>query len=176
MNRFLNVPAILLTLGLVVWFQEIFTVEWSSPYCSNPVDGPLSAVYGMPLPYIRWSGVSSMEYFWMPSIFVLNIAILFAIVYPIISRLVSEARTSVRAPESSKAPSLIIGLLPRWLAGGVGTFLILTFAAWLGLQFYVGIYKVPVSNIASENYEAYAGFRPVGFGYKHLRYQCTPLK
>ena len=156
-----QIPPILLTLGIVVWFQEIFTVEWSSPYCSDPVDGPLSAVYGMPLPYIRWSGVSSMEYFWMPSAFVLNIAILFAIVFPLLSWV-------MRNLHGSRSTRLISNI--------VGAFLVITFAAWLGLQFYIGIYKVPVSNIASENYENYTDFRPVGFGFKSLRYQCTPLR
>jgi len=80
-----RLPGILLTLGLVAWIQEIFSIEWSFPYCSDQADGPASAVWGMPFPYIRWSTVSSMEYFWMPAVFILNIAVLFAIAYPFVS-------------------------------------------------------------------------------------------
>ena len=57
-----------------------------------------------------------------------------------------------------------------------GALLGLTFTAWIGLQIYMGVYRIPVSNIANENYESYTDLRPVGFGFKSLRYNCTPLK
>jgi hypothetical protein len=154
------ISAILLTLGIVGWFQEMFSVEWSSPYCSSQIDGPVSAVWGMPLPYIRWSTVFSMEYFWMPAVFVLNLALLFAVLYPLISFVVG--RMDVRVVH--------LALLT------VGAVLTLTFGFWIGLQIYTGMYKTPVSNIANENYESYTDLRPVHFGFKTLRYQCTPLK
>lgn len=78
-------PALLLTLGFVGWLEAIFTIEWSFPYCSSQEDGPESAVFGMPLPYIRWTGVSSLEYELMPLIWVLNIVILSAIAFPFVS-------------------------------------------------------------------------------------------
>jgi len=159
------IPAILLTLGLVAWFQEIFTVEWTSGYCSNPVDGPTSAVYGMPLPYIRWSMVSSLEYLWMPAVFVFNIVLLFAIAFPFVSRLLRwfESRTSLER----------VGVM-RWVVSGLSSILILNFVIWTGFQIYIGTYKVPVANIAMENYETYSQLRPVGFGLWTFRYNCAP--
>jgi hypothetical protein len=178
-----RLASILVTLGVVCWLQEIFSIEWSSAYCSDPVDGPASAVWGMPLPYIRWSTVSSMEYFWMPAVFVLNIALLFAVAYPLISWLVSAARTSVGTPVSDRLPQNTVDhlqgrrsrALVTMLTFG-GALLVLTFTAWIGLQIYMGVYRIPVSNIANENYESYTDLRPVGFGFKSLRYNCTPLK
>jgi hypothetical protein len=160
-----HIPAILLTLGLVVWFQEVFTVEWTSGYCSSQVDGPASAVYGMPLPFIRWSMVSSMEYLWMPAVLILNIALLFAIAFPFVSLLLrwSEARAARKGN---------VGLL-RWSVSGLSTLLILNFVIWTGFQMYIGVYKIATSNIAMENYESYSQFRPVRFGLKTLRYDCT---
>src|SRR5215213_2704272 len=85
LNFIIRYPAFPLTLGLVGWLEAIFTIEWSFPYCSSQEDGPASAVYGMPLPYIRWAGVSSMEYELMPLILILNLVILFAVAFPLVS-------------------------------------------------------------------------------------------
>jgi hypothetical protein len=178
--------AAFLTLGIAGWFQEIFSIEWSSAHCSNATDGPVSAVWGMPLPYIRWSTVFSMEYFWMPTVFILNLALLFAAIYPLVAWLVSVARTSVRALEMDRAGdehlqsgfarrTLIVHALDPGLTF-VGALLVILFCTWIGLQIYTGIYKIPVSNIANENYESYTDLRPVGFGFKSLRYDCTPIR
>ena len=153
-----HIPAILLTLGLVAWFQEIFTVEWSFAYCSDPQDGPASAVYGMPLPYIRWSGVSSLEYFWMPTVLVLNIGLLFAIAFPFISWAVGKIESSTS----------------RAILGTAGAFVVVTFGLLILFLIQIGIYQVRVSNIASEGYQTYSEFRPVRIGFKKLRYDCTP--
>ena len=182
-----HISAVLLTLGLVVWFQEVFTVEWTSGYCSNPVDGPASAIYGMPLPYIRWSMVSSMEYLWMPAVLILNIALLFAIVFPFVSRLLrsnSEQENhavapTTSSPETGATPPRAGGepkVHPSFARRGAfafGTILVLSFAAWVMFQIQTGVYKIPVSNIAMENYESYSQLRPVRFGIKSLRYGCT---
>ena len=79
--------------------QSFYTVEWSFAYCSSQADGPASAVFGMPLPYIEWSGVSSMEYEFMPQVYVLNILLLLALAWPITSlllRRLAEKRTRFR--------------------------------------------------------------------------------
>lgn len=156
MNIFIRYPAILLTLGLVGWLQEVFTVEWSFAYCSSQVDGPASAVFGMPLPYIRWSTVSSMEYFWMPTILILNILILFAVSFPFVSWAVGK----IASPEQS---------MRRGLVSFLGAFLVVTFGALNVFLIQTGIYKIPVSSIASDNYETYSEFRPIRFGFKTLR-------
>ncbi|HEX8736709.1 MAG TPA: hypothetical protein VF721_15365 [Pyrinomonadaceae bacterium] len=153
-------PEFLLTLGLAGWLEAIFTIEWSFPYCSSQSDGPASAVYGMPLPYIRWAGVSSMEYELMPSILILNILMLSVILFPLVSwtvrKIASPNRGWLRILLSLAGLVLLVGV------GMLTAFLV-----------RVGVYKIPVSTIASD-YETYSEFRPIRFTTKHLRYQCTP--
>jgi len=101
-----------------------------------------------------------MEYFYMPSIFVLNVVILFAIAFP----LVSWAVKRVASPVQSRRRSTL---------KFVGLALLLSVSAWNILLVQSGFYKVPVSTIAS-GYETYSEFRPVRFTFKHLHYNCTP--
>jgi hypothetical protein len=153
-------PALPLTLGLVGWFEAVFTIEWSFPYCSSLEDGPASAVFGMPLPYIRWSGVSSMEYFYMPSILIVNILILFAIAFPFVYWAVKK----VAAPEQRTR---------RRMLSFAGLILLLSISAWTFHLVRSGVYKIPVSTVASD-YETYSEFRPIRFTFKDLHYDCTP--
>ena len=155
-------PACPLTLGLVGWFEMLFTIEWSFPYCSSQEDGPASAVFGMPLPYIRYSGVSSMEYFYMPSILIVNILILFAMAFP----LVSWAVNKVASPDQ---------VARRGAMSFAGLLLVLSIGAWTFLLVHIGVYKIPVSTVAS-GYETYGEFRPIRFTFKDLHYDCTPSK
>lgn len=150
-------PAFLLTTGLVGWCETIFTIEWSFPYCSNQEDGPASAVFGLPLPYIRYSGVSSLEYFYMPSILILNLLILFIIAFP----LVSWAVKRVASPDQSRRRSVV---------SVVGLVLLLSVGSW---NIFLLIHRIPVSTVAS-GYETYSEFRPIRFSFKDLHYDCTP--
>lgn len=160
LNVFIRAPALPLTLGLVGWLEAVFTIEWSFPYCTNQEDGLASAVFGMPLPYVRWSGVSSMEYIYMPSIFVVNIAILFAITFPVVTWAVNR----VASPDRSRR---------RGMLRVMGLALLLSVSAWNILLVQSGLYRLPVSTIAS-GYETYNEFRPVRFTFKDLHYDCTP--
>lgn len=160
LNLITRYPAFLLTLGLVGWVEAIFTIEWSFPYCSSQEDGPASAVFGMPFPYIRWAGVSSMEYELMPSILIVNIVILFAIAFPFVSWAVKKVASS----EQGRRRSML---------SLAGVFLLLSIGARTALLVQFGIYKIPVSTIAS-SYETYSEFRPVRFTFKNLHYDCTP--
>jgi hypothetical protein len=153
-------PTLLFTLGLVGWFEAIFTIEWSFPYCSAQTDGPASAVFGMPFPYIRYSEVSSMEYFYMPSILVLNILILFALAFPLVSRAINKV-SSQDQPVRRKVISV------------AGLVLLLSVSVWTILLFLTGVYTIPVSTVAS-GYETYSEFRPIRFTFKDLHYDCTP--
>jgi hypothetical protein len=119
--------------------------------------GRASVCGGMPLPYVRWSTVSSIEYFWMPTVFILNLAILFAVAFPFVSWAVGK----IASPKQN---------LRRGLVSVTGAILVLTFGAWMYLRIQTGLYKVPVSNIASETYPQ---FRPIRLGFKTLRYDCT---
>jgi hypothetical protein len=155
-------PAFLLSLGLVGWFEALFTIEWSFPYCSSQEDGPASAVFGMPFPYIRYSEVSSMEYFYMPSVFILNLLILFAIAFPFVSWAVKK----VASPDQ---------LMRRSVMSLAGLVLLLSISAWTILLLRSSSYRIPVSTVAN-SYETYREFRPVRFTFKDLHYDCTPSK
>jgi hypothetical protein len=155
-------PAFLLTLGLVGWFEAIFTIEWSFPYCISQEDGPASAVFGMPLPYIRYSEVSSLEYFYMPAIYILNILILFVIVFPLVHWVIKR----VAAPDQ---------VMRRRLMSFAGLILVLTISGWNFLLLRSGHYLIRVPTIAS-GYETYREFRPIRFTLKDLHYDCTPSK
>ena len=160
-NVVFRYPAFFLTLGSVGWFEAIFTVEWSFPYCSSQEDGPASAVFGMPLPYIRWSGVSSMEYLYMPSALIVNILLLFAMAFPLVSWAVRKV-----APPGQN--------IRRGLMSFAGFILLLSSSALTILLVQSGLYKIPVSIIGEDAYGTYSEFRPVGFSFKDLHYKCTP--
>ena len=76
--------SLLLTFGLVALFERLVTLEWSLPYCMNPEDGPAHAAAGLPLPYETYGGVSSMEFAFMPHVYLANLAILSLLAYPIV--------------------------------------------------------------------------------------------
>jgi hypothetical protein len=80
----------LLAFGVVICLESLYTIEWSYPYCLSPVDGPASAVFSVPFPYVRWTGVSSLEYEFMPLVYVLNIPALSALVWPLTRLLHSQ--------------------------------------------------------------------------------------
>jgi hypothetical protein len=155
-------PSFVLTLALIGWFEAIFTIEWSFPYCSSQEDGPASAVFGMPFPYIRYSEVSSLEYFYMPSVYILNLLLLVAIAFPFVYWAVKKF-----ASPDQKIRRRIVGL--------AGLVLLLIIGAWNILLLRSGSYLISVSTIAS-GYETYREFRPVRFTFKDLHYDCTPSK
>jgi|SRR5579884_1426790 len=139
--------------------QSFFTIEWSFPYCSSQVDGAASAVFGMPLPDIQWSGVSSMEYKFMPLVYVVNILLLFAILRPITNLLLQ------RLP--NKRSGIRAGL---GLTGLTITFLV---AAGVVLLISIGAWR-PTWSVSMRPYYSYSDFRPVRFALNDLHYDCTP--
>lgn len=70
--------SLILALAIDWWL----TIEWSWPSCGRG-DAWL-AVYGLPLPYVRWGGASSMEYAWVPELFALNMALLGGLFFVVI--------------------------------------------------------------------------------------------
>jgi hypothetical protein len=159
-TRFLNRrSAPLLALGIVMCIQSFYTVEWSFPYCSSQADGPASAVFGMPLPYIQWSGVSSLEYEFMPLVCVLNVLLLLTLAWPITSLLLR------RLPQGRS--SLRTGL---GLTGFTLTFLV---TAGVVLLMGIGAWR-PRLSLAQRPYYTYSEFRPIRFTVNDLHYNCTP--
>ena len=101
-----------------------------------------------------------MEYFYMPSMLIANIILLFVIAFP----LVSWAVKKIGAPEQRMRRNMI---------NFAGLVLLLSISAWTVLLVQSGLYKIAVSTVASD-YESYSQFRPVRFGFKDLHYDCTP--
>jgi hypothetical protein len=89
---------LLAALGAAWWIEKLVTLEWSYPYCSVLDDGPAGAVRGFPLPYQQASIVTSATDFFIPWLYVFNLAAIaggvFLLLRPLASRL--EASNSRR--------------------------------------------------------------------------------
>jgi len=139
----LTVP--LLALGLGALLDLVFTVEWSYPYCSGPDSGPAFAVLGMPLPYQTYSGVSSLQHFFMPHIYAANVLLLAGLVWPVCRLLVKSGK--IRA-----------GVL-----NGIGLVLICLTGALLAIKLHIGWF-IPVGSVADGGSMRYQELRPVSVG------------
>lgn len=149
--------AFLFTLGLVAAAEMLITVEWSFPYCNDPRDGPASAVYGAPLPYERWSGASSLQYDFVPHLYILNLGILCAATWPLFRRL-SHRWSAVNDRR--------IGMLGLSLCLLVGGWHIFYLSSNLGS---------PVASLEHAPYDSYRELRPVGVALIMERhYDCSP--
>ena len=150
---------IFLTIGLVLCVETLVTVEWSFPYCSNQADGPVYAATGMPLAYQIQSGASSLAYDFMPHVYLLNLAILCVLMFPIIYSVVNFV-----APFEKKRRRIMGGMI------GLALFFCVT-----ALNFFMIRDDVlrPVFSIA-DSYTHYKQFRPMGFRFKSEISQCKP--
>jgi hypothetical protein len=159
-TKFLNRrSALLLALGIVMCLQSFYTIEWSFPYCSSQADGPASAAFGMPLPYIQWSGVSSLEYDFLPLVYILNVLLLLMLAWPITSlllRKLPEKRSSIRTGLG------LVGIALAFLVTA-GVVLLVSIGAWR-----------PTSSLTRKGYYSYSDFRPIRFTVNNLHYYCTP--
>ena len=81
-------------LGAAWWIEKLVTLEWSYPYCSVRDDGPAGAVRGFPLPYEQASIVSSATGFFIPWLYVVNLAALAGVIYLLLRPLASRLRAS----------------------------------------------------------------------------------
>jgi hypothetical protein len=151
--------SLLLALGVVMCLESLYTIEWSYPYCLSPVDGPASAVFGMPFPYISWTGVSSLEYEFMPLVYGLNVLALSVPAWWLTSLLLrsfSEGRSGIR---------IALGI--------TGSTLALVMLAGLALRMSIGSWR-PTASLGLYGQETYFDLRPVRFTVNDLHYQCTP--
>jgi hypothetical protein len=139
---------LLLCLGLAFWLENTVTLHWSLPYCSSQEDGPAYAALGLPLPFERYSGASSHEFFFMPHVYLLNVVLLAAALFPVVRWLLTQASVGVAALN-------VVGL-----AGAVLLLLSLGMTAW-ALQ--SGALR-PAGSLGAEQYGGYTEYRPVGLG------------
>lgn len=139
---------LLLSVGLVLLCEMLVTLEWSSPLCTREYqswNGPISGAYGAPFPYLRWSMASSLEYYVMVRVYLINIGLLSLVFYPLVSWLVGRV----------KRPSLLARL------GDVGAGLCGLVIAWRLFLVALGLW-IPSASIAFLGEERYTEFRPVG--------------
>jgi hypothetical protein len=139
--------------------DRVATLEWSFQYCTDPQDGPPSAVFGAPLPYERWNGVSSLQYEFAPHLYVLNIVLVSIVLFPAVRyALVSLGRRP--------------GRLAYRLLKLTGVLLLLTNLASACFALAGGLWQ-PVFDISHPPYDSYTEFRPVR-ATLHRHYDCTP--
>ena len=81
---------------LAILLNSLIAIEWSHPYCNILDNGPAQAAFGFPFPYMQWTGVSSIEYTYMPSAYVLNILILSSSFFYLTAR-INEATARTNA-------------------------------------------------------------------------------
>jgi hypothetical protein len=161
MNRLDRFAPVLVTTGVVVWLESIFTIEWTYPYCLDRADGPAYAAQGMPLPYWMWDGVSSLEYSFVPHTYVLNIFLLSLLLFPLV-RVVFE-----RAVSRTGLRRVIFG------AGGL---LLASHFAFTVVMISTG-YLRPTTSLSLDGYYSYSDFRPARIGFHRSNTpDCTPSR
>lgn len=155
------IVTIAFTMCLAMTVERLVTVEWSFAYCNDPQDGPISAVFGAPLPYERWWGVSSLVYEFVPHFYVFNVLVLFGILLPVVHRIAEYLAR--RSPRAAYRAIKVCGVLLCMLVIARHA-LVLAAGLWL-----------PVASIEKPPYDSYNAFRPVGVSFER-DYDCTPSK
>ena len=145
-------------MGLASFIEAVITIEWSRPYCSNQQDGPAYAAFGLPLPYQVYGGVSSMEFDFMPHIYLFNVAVLSIVLLPLV-RLALERFVPIGRD--------------RWrdVIGGCALMLCIAFAATMLFSVGQGWLR-PVISIGDDRYGSYFEFRPVGVAARAALVSC----
>jgi hypothetical protein len=145
------------SLGLASLLELVVTIEWSFPICSNSWDGAAPAVFGAPLPYQRWAG-ASLEYSFVPQVYVLNVLLIAGLVLLIVHRL--AAGVARRWPRQTK---LTLGMAGLVLCVGL-----------LGLGISViGELLHPTASIAILPGESVRDLRPIRVAIGR-HYSCRP--
>ena len=160
-NRLHHFAILLLTVGFICWLEAFFTLEWSSPYCTSQEDGPAYAAFGLPFPYLKYTGVSSLEYLFMPLAYLLNLALLSAILFPCLHWTLARI-------------SKVIQKKYLFILGIVGLLLLLSRVIVIGFLLNAGLLR-PTLSIGSAH-EPYTDFRPVGLGLQDGHYPCKPSR
>jgi hypothetical protein len=150
-----------LAFGLAMTIDRVATLEWSFPYCNDPQDGPAAAVFGVPIPYQRWNGFSSLEYHFAPHLYVLNILLVALALFPALRHAMRRV-----APLQSRLGDRVLRSAGVLLC--LGNFAV-TYVALAG-----GLWR-PVLNIGHSPGRAYSEYRPVRLT-STRHYDCTPSR
>ena len=157
MNLLKRYVSIWLTAGLVVWMEGVVTIDWTYPYCFDPSDGPAYIAQGMPLPYLMWNGVASLEHNFMPHVYVLDLVLIGLVLFPVVRWLMSKRSAGMQN-----------------LFGAIGCALLLGHVALTIALVSGGVYR-PVASLELEGFYRYSEFRPVKIGlWASSATNCTP--
>ena len=151
-------PLVLLCLGAASWLVSFGVIEWSFPYCSSQADGPATAVFGFPLPFMRMSPVTSVTILFAPHGYLLDVVLVGGALLAL-GNVARARRLSMKA---------------RSFLGGLGAALLVMQMLWHGVLWAQGI-ELPVISIAMKPYDSYSEFRPVRFD-SWGRLWCTPSR
>ncbi len=147
----------LAAVGAAWWIEKLVTLEWSYPYCSVLDDGPAGAVRGFPFPYEQASIVTSATSFFIPWLYVINLAVisggLFLLLRPVATRL-----------EASRPR------LTRIIAGVAGAFLLVTAIVFEASALSMGFWR-PTSSFSGA--PPYRELRPVALRVMGHQRDCT---
>jgi hypothetical protein len=142
--------------GAAWWIEKLVTLEWSYPYCSVRDSGPAAAVFGFPLPYEQTSIVTSGTYFFIPWLYLLNIAAIAAGVFLLLRQLTSRLVTSNR--------------LANIMLGVTGAVLLTTAIVFEVSMIYMGVWR-PTSSFSGS--PRFSELRPVASVVFRRQRECT---
>lgn len=148
---------LLAAVGAAWWIEKLFTLEWSYPYCSVLDDGEAAAVLGFPLPYQQASIVTSVTYFFIPWLYVINLAAIAVGVLFLLRPLASRLKAS--NPRQRKFIGVPVAVL-----------LFVTAVAFEALVLSMGVWR-PTSSFSGSPH--YGELRPVAVRVLEHPRNCT---
>ena len=147
------------SVGAAWWIEKFVTLEWSYPYCSVLDDGPAGAVFGFPFPFVQASVVTSVTEFFIPWLYVINLAVMAAAIFlalrPVASRL---AASNLRAL--------------KFISGIAAVVLLVTAIALEAMVLSIMDVWRPTSSFGGA--PRYSELRPVGVRVFRRQSECTP--
>lgn len=144
----LHLAAIWIGLSLSLLVDQLASFEWTQQHCTT--DGVISA-YGVPLPYMRWCGYTSLRYNVLPHVLAFDL-----LVFAIPAWLLA-----VRLARAAPRLCLALGVLAALHVG-------LTTSAHI-VGWWLRLYELEISFG-----EPLLSYRPVVWPSGRAHYGCTP--
>ena len=143
--------------GAAWWIEKMATLEWSYPYCGVLDDGEAAAILGFPLPYQQASIVTSATDFFIPWVYVVNLAAMAGGVLLLLRPLAS--RVEAANPRRGK-----------FIVGTAAALLLVTAVAFEALVLSIGIWR-PTRSFSGDLH--YSELRPVAVHVLGRPRNCT---
>jgi hypothetical protein len=148
---------LLVAVGAAWWIEKLVTVEWSYPYCGVLDNGEAAAVLGFPLPYQQASIVTSATDFFIPWLYVINLAAIAGGVLLLLRPLASRLEAS-----NPRRRKLIVGV--------AAALLLVTAVAFEVFVLSIGTWR-PTSSFSGDPH--YSELRPVAVRVLGRPRNCT---